>query len=311
MAPLGGAKGFLLDMVRHGTKTRGTEETSDPLRVLSDGARTGAVNMARDEALLTSVGDGSSPPTLRFYEWIVPTISLGYFQRYADYETQPPPAGDLAVVRRLTGGGAILHDRELTYSLALPIDHVLVAGKPNELYELVHHALIGCLRDQGIDARRCLETDDSGPTRGPFFCFARRHKYDVLIGSDKVAGSAQRRTRGALLQHGSITVERRFDQQPAAALGDLGVNSEWLRSRLTDALAKATNMRAESGEWTISEQRMRSKPSTRRLPGRSASHEERARQWPAVSLARAGGVWPLSRAINSSTLSLTNPPKLS
>lgn len=226
------------------------------LRVLEDGARPGTVNMARDEALLTSVGDGSSPPTLRLYEWSVPTISLGYFQRYADYETQPPPAGDLSVVRRLTGGGAILHDRELTYSLALPIDHVLVAGKPNQLYEMVHNALIGCLRDHGIDAHRCLETDDSGPTKGPFFCFARRHRYDVLIGSDKVAGSAQRRTRGTLLQHGSIMVERRFDQQPSAALAGLGVNSEWLRSRLPTALADAANMRAEPGEWTTKEQRM-------------------------------------------------------
>lgn len=242
---------------RHeGTKTQGKQIASDPFRVLSDGARSGTVNMARDEALLTLVGDGSSPPTLRLYEWITPTISLGYFQRYGDYEAQPPSVCELPVVRRLTGGGAILHDRELTYSLALPVDHVLIAGKPNHLYEIVQAALIGCLRDCGIEARRCLETDDSGPTKGPFFCFARRHAYDVLIGSVKVAGSAQRRRRGGLLQHGSITIQRPFDQQPAAALGELGENTQWLRSRLPAALADAMGMRAEPGEWTMSEQQM-------------------------------------------------------
>ena len=257
MTPHGSVMGCLLYKRRHAdTKTLGKQNSSDWFRVLSDGARPGTVNMARDEALMTLVGDGSSPPTLRLYEWLAPTISLGYFQRYADYESLPPPAGELPVVRRLTGGGAILHDRELTYSLTLPVDHVLVAGKPNHLYEIAQDALIHCLRDCGIDARRCQETDNSGPTKGPFFCFDRRNGYDVLIGSVKVAGNAQRRTRGALLQHGSITVLRPFDQQPAAVLGELGENTQWLRSRLPAALADAMGMRAEPGEWTMNEQQM-------------------------------------------------------
>ena len=79
-------------------------------RILQDSPLDGPTNMARDEALLDRVGDGSSPPTLRLYQWDPPTISLGYFQKYADYEALDPPAGELAVVRRPTGGGAILQD---------------------------------------------------------------------------------------------------------------------------------------------------------------------------------------------------------
>lgn len=188
------------------------------LRVIYDEPLTGPENMARDESLLTRVGSGESPPTLRFYQWDPPTISLGYFQKYADYEALPPPAGDLAVVRRLTGGGAILHDQELTYSITVPLNHKLLEGGPNKLYERAHDALIAVLDHAEIQANRCGTTDDSGAAKGPFFCFERRHCLDVLIGNQKLAGSAQRRTRQAVLQHGSIVLERRYDQQPAADL---------------------------------------------------------------------------------------------
>ena len=220
------------------------------LRVISDPPLAGTVNMARDEALLERVGRGDSPPTLRFYQWVPPTISLGYFQHYADYERLPPPAGSLPVVRRLTGGGAILHDRELTYSLAIPVGHPLLAGGPNRLYELAHDALIAVLADAGRSARRGCQSDGSGPARGPFFCFARRHCLDVLVGGDKLAGSAQRRTRSAVLQHGSIILERRFDQQPAAALdGIVPLPADTLAHRFTESLGRLTGMTFVPGVW--------------------------------------------------------------
>lgn len=172
--------------------------------------------MARDEAMLIEVGNKSAPPTLRLYQWSPPTISLGYFQKYADYEALPPPAGELPVVRRLTGGGAILHDLELTYSIALPMAHELLKEGPNRLYELAHDAVIAALASLQLTTARCAQSDDSGAARGPFFCFERRHCYDVLLGTDKIAGSAQRRTRHAVLQHGSIVLGNRFAQQPTA-----------------------------------------------------------------------------------------------
>jgi lipoate-protein ligase A len=194
-----------------------------------------------------------SPPTLRLYQWDPPTISLGYFQKYADYQALAPPAGDLPVVRRLTGGGAILHDRELTYSLTLPIDHALLADGPNALYELLHDVVITCLAEQGIPAWRGCRADESSAARGPFFCFARRHRYDVLIGNDKVAGSAQRRTRKAVLQHGSIVLQRRYQQQPAATAGAPDFDAQQLAERLTSTLAAKIACRTVTGDWTAPE----------------------------------------------------------
>lgn len=189
-----------------------------PIRIIQDPPRDGPTNMARDETLLRRVGQGESAPTLRLYRWDRPTISLGYFQRYAAYEALAPPAGTLPVVRRLTGGGAILHDLELTYSLTLPGDHPLIAEGANRLYELAHDTIMACLNRMNLSSRQCGTTDDSTPTRGPFFCFQRRHRYDVLLGEDKIAGSAQRRTRSAILQHGSVILASRFPQQPSAVL---------------------------------------------------------------------------------------------
>ncbi len=204
------------------------------------------MNMAADEALLVRVGAGKSAPTLRLYQWDPPTISLGYFQAYSDYEALPPPVGELPVVRRLTGGGAILHDRELTYSLTLPAGHPLLGEGPNRLYEIVHEAVRSCLAEAGIEARASGEGDDSGAARGPFFCFARRHVYDLLIGSDKVAGSAQRRTRTAVLQHGSIVLARRYEQHPTA---EVGVDARLLADAFVAAFAGQTGCHCEAGVW--------------------------------------------------------------
>ena len=220
------------------------------IRVLHDPAGSGAENMARDEALLIGVEAQESPPTLRLYEWDPPTISLGYFQRFADYRAIPPPAGDLAVVRRLTGGGAILHDHELTYSLVLPAHHPWLGHGPQALYELMHDAIIAAVASLGVRAERCGTTDDSTPTRGPFFCFARRHGFDVLLAGQKLAGSAQRRTRRGILQHGSIVLENRFAQQPSATLSCPYAEAlPQLRHELIAQLASLKGEVLHAGNW--------------------------------------------------------------
>ena len=223
-------------------------------RVLHDPALDGPTNMARDEALMHGVGGLASPPTLRLYQWAVPTLSLGYFQPFADTSLLRKPVADLPVVRRLTGGGAILHDIELTYSVAIPVDHPLVYGKPNELYRLMHEAVMAALAGLGVTAIPCGITDDSGPRRGPFFCFARRHEFDLLVGADKIVGSAQRRTREAILQHGSIVVANRFAEQPTASLSlppDQAISA--LRSSLAEQFGSVTNEALGPGEWTEAE----------------------------------------------------------
>lgn len=230
---------------------------SPVLRSILDEALDGPSNMARDEALLTSVGSGESPPTLRLYQWSPPTVSLGYFQRFADFEALGPPANELAVVRRLTGGGAILHDREWTYSLALPVGHPLLAHGPNRLYELAHDAIMTALARQAIDARRSGCTDDSSATRGPFFCFARRHCFDLLSDGAKIAGSAQRRTRIGVLQHGSIILARRFHQQPSATLNvPYESLAPGMALSLTEEFGRSFDVPIQAGHWSVAELRI-------------------------------------------------------
>jgi lipoate-protein ligase A len=196
-------------------------DNMSPLRWLIDRARDGASNMARDEALLQCVSRGDSPASLRFYRWSPPTISLGYFQPYEQFAALPPPARDLPVVRRQTGGGAILHDRELTYSLTLPLGHPRLGdGGPNALYDHVHGAFAALLTRNGLVLSPGTRDTRRYSHRGPFFCFERHAGSDLLADGKKLMGSAQRRTGYAVLQHGSLILGRRFDQQICAAVAD-------------------------------------------------------------------------------------------
>ena len=223
-------------------------------RLLIDSPADGVSNMAHDEALLLGVGEGTSPPTLRFYKWDPPTISLGYFQKYSEYQALPPPAGELAVVRRTTGGGAILHDREWTYSLALPVSHPLLTGNAARLYELVHDALIDTLSLLNVRTQRCGFTDDSSAGRGPFFCFDRRHCLDVLLDGQKLAGSAQRRAPQAVLQHGSIILSNRYQQHHVASITEhIDLDDQALLRPFIDALEQRLDVKLEEGEWSENE----------------------------------------------------------
>lgn len=173
-------------------------------RVLVDRAAPGGWNMAVDQALLQRV-EASGESFLRFYEWSPATISLGYFQELASRD-QHAASRALDVVRRSTGGGAIIHDRELTYSLVVPSTHRW-SRSHRELLVQSHRAVIAVLRElTGCQPEFVGAVPDraAGPGAAPFLCFQRRSAEDILIGEHKVVGSAQRRSRTALLQHGSI-----------------------------------------------------------------------------------------------------------
>ncbi|OHB75008.1 MAG: hypothetical protein A2W31_18485 [Planctomycetes bacterium RBG_16_64_10] len=175
--------------------------------------------MALDEALLELVAAGGTGPVLRFYRWQQPTLSLGYFQPYAERHGHGPSRA-CPVVRRSSGGGAIVHDRELTYSLVLPAAHPL-ASNVVSLCDAVHAGLVAAVRLQGVAAQLCRPTRTDRTANHPFLCFARRTPGDVLVGDTKIAGSAQRRRQGATLQHGSVLLDRSQAAPELAGLAQL------------------------------------------------------------------------------------------
>lgn len=173
-----------------------------PCQLILHGALSGADNMAIDASLLDRAVDGIC--SLRFYRWFRPTISLGHFQNLED-GVEDRFAG-LDVVKRLSGGGAILHDRELTYSISLPTSHPATAA-PGSIYEIAHDVIIEVLKRYDVVSQMRGDAN-ADPANKSFLCFSRGDARDVVIGSNKIVGSAQRRRQGAILQHGSILLQQ-------------------------------------------------------------------------------------------------------
>ena len=170
---------------------------------LEDEPHDGFWNMAVDEALLEAAVRRQEC-SLRWYSWSEATLSLGYFQPDSLLANSPELNG-LPRVRRLSGGGAILHHHEWTYSCAVPSRHGL-AREPQKLYSAIHERVITVLRRFGVDSH--LRGETCASARDEFLCFARGDASDILCAGHKIMGSAQRRRRGAVLQHGSLLLRR-------------------------------------------------------------------------------------------------------
>jgi lipoate-protein ligase A len=218
-------------------------------QLILDDVCDGAWNMALDEARLHAAeNDGAA--TLRFYGWREPTLSLGYFQKHADRALHLA-SQTCTLIRRASGGGAILHDRELTYSIALPKSHSL-AVHAEPLYLATHRSLIAALAQFGVQADLCspAESGRRATSDEPFLCFQRRTFGDVLVGPSKICGSAQRRQRGAVLQHGSILLaQSAFAPELPGIAETAGVqiaNAELIEAWLP-LLAKALGVNLEPG----------------------------------------------------------------
>jgi lipoate-protein ligase A len=174
-----------------------------------DEPRSGLMNMAIDDAML-DFADERRAVVLRLYQWAEPTLSLGYFQRISE-RTAHLSSMDLPVVRRATGGGAIVHHHDLTYSVVVPQSSSSVGAAP-AIYAAVHGAIVELLNELGLAATQWRETynlptigvQPAKVSKSEFLCFHRRSDGDVVVGEHKLLGSAQRRSKGALLQHGSL-----------------------------------------------------------------------------------------------------------
>ena len=171
-------------------------------RLILDDQADGATNMAVDEAILTAVVEGRRPPTLRFYRWSPPCLSLGRSQPLADVDRAACARAGVDVVRRPTGGRAILHTDELTYSLALPQNDPRAAGGVVESYRRLSEGLLAGLQRLGVEARQARPPKPAGAASA--ICFETPSDYEITVAGRKLVGSAQWRARGGVLQHGSL-----------------------------------------------------------------------------------------------------------
>lgn len=186
--------------------------TMKPWRYLDTGFSNGYENMAVDEAIYLSCQQGNSPPTIRLYGWTPPALSLGYFQKAGEsVDLSACAQRGIDVVRRLSGGRAVLHDQELTYSLICPEGMPPFGTTVLEAYKVIGECLLHALKGFHLEVQWV-------PYRDKYLCLRHSHTrnvncfsspswYEITIEGKKVCGSAQKRGGGAFLQHGSILLE--------------------------------------------------------------------------------------------------------
>lgn len=175
-------------------------------RLLQTGFNTAAVNMAVDEAILLAHSRGLVPPTLRFYGWKPPAVSIGYFQRLEE-EVDLEACRRLGIdwVKRPTGGRAVLHDQEVTYSVV--IAQKLLPGSVLETYRVLAAGLVEGLRMLGLPAALVGRDEQNAGERGlSAACFDAPSWYEIAVEGRKIVGSAQVRSHGVILQHGSVPI---------------------------------------------------------------------------------------------------------
>jgi lipoate-protein ligase A len=161
------------------------------------------MNMAIDEAILHAVAAGQALPTLRFYAWEPPCLSLGRAQKASDVDSAALEAAGFGLVRRPTGGKAILHIDELTYSVVAPQAEPRLAGGILESYRRLSTGLVRGLERLNVPEivadQRAARDRPAGPV-----CFEVPSDYEITVGGRKLVGSAQMRAQGAVLQHGAL-----------------------------------------------------------------------------------------------------------
>jgi lipoate-protein ligase A len=191
------------------------------------------MNMAIDEAILEFVAGGVSPPTLRLYAWEPACLSLGYAQSFHDVDHRRLKASGWDLVRRPSGGRAILHTDELTYALIAPVGHPHVTGGVLESYRHLSQGLAAALVSMGLDpAVKTKTSAGDDPQQSPI-CFQIPSAYEITVDGRKLIGSAQVRRRRGVLQHGSLPLRGNI----ARVCQALAFASEEARERAAARLA--------------------------------------------------------------------------
>ncbi|WP_134698582.1 biotin/lipoate A/B protein ligase family protein [Ammoniphilus sp. YIM 78166] len=185
-------------------------------RFIDSGAQTPAMNMAIDEAILTIHSQGKTPPTVRFYTWDPSTLSIGYFQKEKEINHEAVARFGLGFVRRATGGRAVLHDQELTYSVVVSENYPGMPSQVNEAYRVISNGLLSGFQRLGFHAEMVSLASEEEKAKyasmGSSACFDSPSWYELVVEGKKIAGSAQTRQKGTILQHGSILLDWDVDK---------------------------------------------------------------------------------------------------
>jgi lipoate-protein ligase A len=180
-------------------------------RFIRSGLGSPAYNMAMDEAIAQEHSEGRVPPTLRFYGWNPPTLSIGYFQKAeAEVDLAEVERQGIGFVRRPTGGRAVLHDQELTYSIIVAENYPGMPQGVTEAYRVLSEGLLRGFRRLDLNAEMIQLVEEGKrqtDTVSSAACFDAPSWYELVVEGRKVAGSAQMRQKGVVLQHGSILLE--------------------------------------------------------------------------------------------------------
>jgi len=188
-------------------------------RFLNTGPQAGDYNMALDAAMAQS--GAINEPTLRVFKWQPDCISLGYHQNAGEVDLEKCRRAGIEVARRPTGGRAILHAQELTYSVIIPATHAWFEILPLDIYRRLSEAIAAGLRDLGAAVNFAPGEKlhvEGRPLR--MSCFASAARNELLAGGKKIVGSAQRKFRQGILQHGSILLDQAHDRLPEFLTGD-------------------------------------------------------------------------------------------
>jgi lipoate-protein ligase A len=178
------------------------------------------MNMAIDEAMMIAQQEGKVPPTVRLYNWLPGTLSVGYFQKAEqEIDFAALDLHGVGFVRRPTGGRAVLHDREVTYSLTVPETYPGLPALVQEGYRMLSEGLLYGFRALGLTAEMVAsvsagpgETAQSARLSRSAACFDSPSSYELTVEGRKIAGSAQMRSHGIVLQHGSIPLDNQTEQ---------------------------------------------------------------------------------------------------
>ena len=184
---------------------------------INTGSQDPYYNMAMDEALLNFVSRGEIDPVIRFYTWDPATLSIGYFQRLQkEIDIEKVKEKGFGLVRRQTGGRGVLHDKELTYSVIVPESHPNMPSTITEAYRVISQGLLEGFKNLGFETYfavpRSKEEREKLKQPRSSVCFDAPSWYELVVEGRKIAGSAQTRQKGVILQHGSILQDIDIDE---------------------------------------------------------------------------------------------------